>query len=177
MTNEPHNDEPHNLPDSQRLAQLPPQPTGSARHDLHHDPSSEPLSDPYPESDSDHPTPGTDITRFALSALAMLMLLLGALASFPWVYAIANERWAPKAREDLGVVQKVSYFGSWGVHTQIDTVSDAVGASVENIEGHTFLLAGAVSMDKGVRLQRRERLLDFAVCIAETEVCYELRSR
>ena len=162
MTNEPHN-----LPDSQGLAQ--PQPTGAA----HHDSRSEPLNVPYLESES----PGTDITRFALSALALLMLLLGALASFPWVYAIANERWAPKAREDLGVVQKVSYFGSWGVHTQIDTVRDAVGASVANIEGHTFLLAGAVSMNRGVRLQRRERLLDFDVCVAQTEVCYELRSR
>lgn len=68
-------------------------------------------------------------------------------------------------REYLGVLQKITYVGSFGVDTQIET------------ESQTLLLRGSADLNKGARLERREGLFDIQVCVVGTESCWGLRNR
>jgi hypothetical protein len=68
-------------------------------------------------------------------------------------------------RENLGKLLELTYIGSVGVNTQIETQST------------TLLLRGAADIKKGAELERREALLGIQVCEVGTQSCWELMSR
>lgn len=68
-------------------------------------------------------------------------------------------------REYLGVLQKITYVGSFGVDTQIET------------ESQTLLLRGSADLDKGARLERREGLFNVQVYVVGMYSCWDLRNR
>ena len=117
------------------------------------------------DADAHSRTPRSrDDTWIVMTLLGVLLILLAALASFPWTYLWLSERWASKEREYLGTVQRVTYVDSFTVDTQIDT------------ERQTFLLQGSVFLHRADKLEWRNRLFDAQACVVGTDVCHVLRS-
>ena len=106
-----------------------------------------------------------DDSWILLTVLGVVLILLAALVTLPWTYEWISKQWPPKEREYLGVVQRVSYVGSFGVDTQIDT------------EAQTVLLEGTVFIHRGSRMERRERQFDTQICVVGTDVCHVMRGQ
>ena len=106
-----------------------------------------------------------DDSWILLTVLGVVLILLAALVTLPWTYEWISKQWPPKEREYLGVVQRVSYVGSFGVDTQIDT------------EAQTVLLEGTVFIHRGSRMERRERQCDTKICVVGTDVCHVMRGQ
>lgn len=103
-----------------------------------------------------------DNSREVFLVLGVLILILLALLFWPWASRLIDSLWAPAEKEYLGTVQKITYVGGLGNHTQIDT------------ETRTFLLRGPVLIDKDARLERRKGIFGSQVCDMDTGVCRDL---
>ncbi|UUZ69768.1 hypothetical protein LP416_10715 [Polaromonas sp. P2-4] len=99
---------------------------------------------------------------FSILVLGVLILTLLALLFWPWASRLIDSLWAPAEKEYLGTVQKITYVGGLGNHTQID------------METRTLLLRGPVIINKGARLELRKGVLDSQVCDIDTGVCRDL---
>jgi len=106
--------------------------------------------------------PGVSGYAFALLTLMLVLILLYWMLS-GLITAVSTP--TRPAREDLGTLQRITYIGGLGSHTQIDT------------ERQTLLLRGTVILTKGHRLERRERFLESEVCDLDNGDCWELLGR
>lgn len=100
---------------------------------------------------------------FLFFAIAILVLL--SLVFWPWTYRAINSIGVPAARQYIGTVQKITYVGGFGTHTQIDT------------ETRTLLLRGVVILQKSDRLEERLGLMESDVCMVGTDQCWHLMGR
>jgi hypothetical protein len=101
------------------------------------------------------------------AGLWFLLTLMAAMLSFiflPQIVRLVGGMGQSVAGEYLGTVQRITYVGGLGQHTQIDT------------ETQTFLLRGAVQINKGIRLELRRGIFDAEVCEVGTQSCRDLIS-
>jgi hypothetical protein len=101
------------------------------------------------------------------AGLWFLLTLMAAMLSFiflPQIVRLVGGMGQSVAGEYLGTVQRITYVGGLGQHTQIDT------------ETRTFLLRGAVQINKGIRLELRRGIFDAEVCEVGTQSCRDLIS-
>ena len=88
--------------------------------------------------------------------------LLVALALWPWKIRSLGVLWAPATHQELGMVQKVNFIGSWDTDTQIETPTV------------TVLLHGVTSFQRGTALELRSDFFSHYVCQAGTDHCNRL---
>lgn len=117
----------------------------------------------------DGPLPGPVKTKreFPVFGVFITLLIIASLL-LPWIpewFQNTGSKTLHAKRENLGKLVKLTYIGSVGVNTQIETQSA------------TLLLRGAADIKKGAELERREGLLGIQVCEVGTESCWELMSR
>ena len=121
------------------------------------------LSAPATENDPQPP----EAKPASWAGLWFLLTLMAAMLSFifyPQIARLLGGIGQPVAGEYLGAVQRITYVGGLGHHTQIDT------------ETRTFLLSGAVQINKGTRLELRRGIFDKEVCEVGTQSCRDLIS-
>ena len=147
------------------MNKLPSESPGESRPDMTQDRQA-----PSETSESpDHPIQGPVKSRkeFPVFGVFITLLIIASLL-LPWIpewFQNTGSKTVHAKRESLGKLQTITYFGSVGVNTQIET------------ESATLLLRGAADIKKGAELERREGLLGIQVCEAGTESCWELMSR
>lgn len=90
------------------------------------------------------------------------LFLLVALALWPWKIRSLGVLWAPATHQDLGMVQKVNFIGSWDTDTQIETPTV------------TLLLHGVASFQRGTALELRSDFFSHYVCQVGTDHCNRL---
>lgn len=117
----------------------------------------------------DDPLPGPVKTKkeFPVFGIFLTLLIIATLL-LPWIpqwFQNTGSKTVHAKRENLGTLQKLTYIGSVGVNTQIETQST------------TLLLRGAADIKKGVQVERREGWLGVQVCEVGSQSCWELMSR
>ena len=124
---------------------------------------------PDTKESPDDPLPGPVKTKKEFPVFAVFITLLSiATLLLPWIpewFQNTGSKSVHAQRESLGKLQTITYIGSVGVNTQIET------------ESATLLLRGAADIKKGAELERREGLLGIQVCEVGTESCWDLMSR
>jgi hypothetical protein len=116
----------------------------------------------------DEPEPPKSKTEAEAKVILFWLLVVGSLILVLMIRDCASNSGSKTRhaeREYLGVLQKITYVGSFGVDTQIET------------ESQTLLLRGSADLNKGARLERREGLFDIQVCVVGTDSCWGLRNR
>ena len=103
------------------------------------------------------PAEGRPLWQFGLFVFAACLLV--ALALWPWKIRSLGVLWAPATHQDLGMVQKVSFIGSWDTDTQIETPT------------LTLLLHGVASFQRGTALELRSDFFSHYVCQVGTDHC------
>ena len=106
------------------------------------------------------PAEGRPLWQFGLFVFAACLLV--ALALWPWKIRSLGVLWAPATHQDLGMVQKVSFIGSWHTDTQIETPT------------LTLLLHGVASFQRGTALELRSDFFSHYVCQVGTDHCNRL---
>jgi hypothetical protein len=100
-----------------------------------------------------------------------MVIVPGAIVLLAWgdlgveLYARLSRDPRLDTREYLGTVQRISYIGGLGIHTQIDT------------ETRTVLLRGAVLTQRGARLELRRLAWGPEVCNLDRVDCHALVDR
>ena len=118
---------------------------------------------PAPVAPVTPPAEGRPLWGFGQFGLFLLAAcLLVALALWPWKIRSLAVLWAPATHQDLGMVQKVSFIGSWDTDTQIETPTV------------TVLLHGVASFQRGTALELRSDFFSHYVCQAGTDHCNRL---
>ena len=117
----------------------------------------------------DGPLPGPVKTKreFPVFGVFITLLIIASLL-LPWIpewFQNTGSKTVHAQRESLGKLLELTYIGSVGVNTQVETASA------------TLLLRGAADIKKGAELERREGFLGSQVCEVGTESCWELMSR
>jgi hypothetical protein len=100
----------------------------------------------------------------AIVFFCLMLTLMLALVFWPSTKQLIPGLRTPTPAEYLGAVQRITFVGGLGKTTQIDT------------ESRTFLLQGAVQINKGVRLELRRGIMDVEVCEVATQNCRDLVS-
>lgn len=127
-------------------------------------PTANELPAPEPQDDPLQPQP-KPASWDGLWFFLVLMTVLLSIILLPKILRLVSGLGKPVAGVYLGSVQKVTYIGGFGLRTQIDT------------DNQTFLLSGAVQVNKGTRLElRRGIIFDAEVCEVGTRSCRNLIS-
>ena len=129
------------------------------------DPPTAPISPtattlPTPVAPEAPPAEGRPLWQFGLFLLAACLLV--ALALWPWKIRSLDVLWAPATHQELGLVQKVNFIGSWHTDTQIETPTV------------TLLLHGVASFQRGTALELRSDFFSHYVCQVGTDHCNRL---
>ena len=106
------------------------------------------------------PAEGRPLWQFGLFLLAACLLV--ALALWPWKIRSLGVLWAPATHQELGMVQKVNFIGSWDTDTQIETPTV------------TLLLHGVAGFQRGTALELRSDFFSHYVCQVGTDHCNRL---
>ena len=115
---------------------------------------------PVPVAPEALPDEGRPLWQFGLFLLAACLLV--ALALWPWKIRSLGVLWAPATHQELGMVQKVNFIGSWDTDTQIETPTV------------TVLLHGLASFQCGTALELRSDFFSHYVCQVGTDHCNRL---